>query len=225
MLVLKRLPDALRDHDRVLAVIRGTAVNQDGYTRSITAPNGQAQVSLLRSAHRNARVEPEQIGYIEAHSTGTPLGDATELGALQEVFKPTRTPHRPLVVGSVKSNVGHLESAAGALSMIKTVLCLQKKMIPPVVHFRKLNPDIDSADFPLHIPTTLTPWDDKFNELKEYKSKYRHCNVPQKSGPLGAWVAKQRYEYLRKQKKEPSQMTDDRIKLLEGIGFNWTLTL
>ena len=70
-----------------------------------------------------------------------------------------------------------------------------------------------------------TLWDDKFNELKEYKSKHQHCNVHQKSGPLGAWVAKQRYEYLRKQKKEPSQMTDDRIKLLEEIGFNWTLTL
>jgi len=161
ILVLKRLSDAVRDHDRVLAVISGSAVNQDGYTRSITAPKGEAQVSLLQSALRNVRLDPDQIGYIEAHSTGTPLGDATELQALQEVFAKTRTADHPLLVGSVKSNVGHLESAAGSLSMIKTLLCLQKKMIPPVVHFREMTPNFDPIDFPVLIPSKLMPWDAK----------------------------------------------------------------
>jgi len=159
ILVLKRLADADRDHDRVHAVIRGSAVNQDGYTRSITAPKGEAQVSLLQSALHNVGLDPDQIGYIEAHSTGTPLGDATELRALQEVFAKNRVPDNPLLVGSVKSNVGHLESAAGSLSMIKTVLCLQKKMIPPVVHFRQLTPDFEPENFPVHIPSDLVPWE------------------------------------------------------------------
>lgn len=140
VVVLKRLGDALRDGDPVLAVVRGSAVNQDGPSSGQTVPNGPAQQALLRQALDAARLEPADIDYIEAHGTGTALGDPIELGALTEVFG-NRNGSAPLVLGSVKTNLGHLESAAGIAGFIKTVLSVQHGYIPQHLHFTQLTPN------------------------------------------------------------------------------------
>ena len=130
VVVLKRLSDAQRDGDRVLAVIRGSAVNQDGRSSGITAPNGAAQEAVIRAALAKARVRPSAIDYVEAHGTGTSLGDPIEAHALGGVLGDGRGADTPLVVGSVKTNIGHLESAAGVAGLIKIVLSLQHEFIP-----------------------------------------------------------------------------------------------
>ncbi len=139
VVVLKRLEDAQRDGDRVLAVVRGSAVNQDGPSSGQTVPNGPAQQALLRQALASARLAPAEVDYIEAHGTGTPLGDPIELDALSQVFG-ERDDSAPLVLGSVKTNLGHLESAAGVAGFIKTVLSVRHGHIPRHLHFTQLTP-------------------------------------------------------------------------------------
>jgi myxalamid-type polyketide synthase MxaE and MxaD len=156
ILVLKRLSDALADGDTIQALIRGTAVNQDGNTNGLTAPNGLSQQAVIRQALTNARVTPEQIGYIEAHGTGTVLGDPIEVEALASVF--SGVPGGSCLLGSAKSNVGHLEGAAGVAGVIKTVLSFQRRAVPPVLHFTRLNPHISLDNTPFAIPTAVTPW-------------------------------------------------------------------
>lgn len=158
MIVLKRLSDALQNGDRILAVIRGTAVNQDGRSNGLTAPNGPSQEAVIRAALRNAGVQPEQISYVETHGTGTSLGDPIEVQALGSVLCQKRS--TPLMLGSVKTNVGHLESAAGVAGLIKTVLALQHGEIPPHLHLQERNPYIPWEDYPaIEIPTRLTSWE------------------------------------------------------------------
>ena len=140
VVVLKRLSDALRDGDAVLALVRGSAVNQDGPSSGQTVPSGPAQQAVLRAALAAARVQPSEIDYIEAHGTGTALGDPIELGALSHVFG-ERDGSAPLVLGSVKTNVGHLESAAGIAGFIKTVLSVQHGYIPRHLHYKQLTPN------------------------------------------------------------------------------------
>src|SRR5882757_9166626 len=140
VVVLKRLSDAVRDGDSVLAVVRGSAVNQDGPSSGQTVPSGPAQQAVVRSALAAARLEPSDIDYIEAHGTGTALGDPIELGALHQVFG-ERHGSAPLVLGSVKTNLGHLESAAGIAGFIKTVLTVQHGYIPRHLHFTELTPN------------------------------------------------------------------------------------
>ncbi|HEY4794372.1 MAG TPA: type I polyketide synthase [Mycobacterium sp.] len=140
VVVLKRLSDAVRDGDSVLAVVRGSAVNQDGPSSGQTVPSGPAQQAVVRSALAAARLEPSDIDYIEAHGTGTALGDPIELGALHQVFG-ERHGAAPLVLGSVKTNLGHLESAAGIAGFIKTVLTVQHGYIPQHLHFTELTPN------------------------------------------------------------------------------------
>ena len=140
VVVLKRLSDAVRDGDAVLAVVRGSAVNQDGPSSGQTVPSGPAQQAVVRSALASARLEPSDIDYIEAHGTGTALGDPIELGALDQVFG-ERNGSAPLVLGSVKTNLGHLESAAGIAGFIKTVLTVQHGHIPQHLHFTELTPN------------------------------------------------------------------------------------
>jgi acyl transferase domain-containing protein/NADPH:quinone reductase-like Zn-dependent oxidoreductase/SAM-dependent methyltransferase/acyl carrier protein len=159
VVVLKRLADAVADGDRVLAVIRGSAVNQDGASSSLTAPNGPAQEAVVREALRRAGVAPGEVGLVEAHGTGTQLGDPIEAQALGAVFGPGRDPARPLWLGSVKTNLGHLEAAAGVTGLLKLVLALQHRQIPPHLHLRTPSPHIPWADLPLAIPTALTPWE------------------------------------------------------------------
>ena len=158
VVILKRLSDALNDNDSVYAVIRGSATNHDGRSVGLMAPNMQAQQAVLRQALHNAGVESSQIGYIEAHGTGTPLGDPIEIEALTSVYGRRRSDASTCFVGSVKTNVGHLEAAAGIAGLIKTVLALRHEAIPPHLHFHQLNPNISFNGTPFTIPTELTPW-------------------------------------------------------------------
>jgi acyl transferase domain-containing protein len=158
LLVLKRLTDAQAAGDNVLAVIRGSAINQDGRSSGITAPNGPAQEAVIREALTVASLRAADIDYIEAHGTGTALGDPIEIQALGAVFGKDRTSERPLLVGSVKTNMGHLESAAGVAGVMKVVLALQNRKIPPHLHLREPNPHVDWSRLPISIPTRPTQW-------------------------------------------------------------------
>ncbi|MBD2411750.1 hypothetical protein FACHB389_32915 [Nostoc calcicola FACHB-389] len=157
LVLLKRLEDAIRDEDRILGIIRGSAVNQNGFGKNLTAPNQLAQQSVISQALANAGVEPQQISYIEAHGVGTPLADVTEASALKAVLRPEGDT-LPCFLSSVKTNIGHLEPTAGIAGLIKVLLCFQHQEIPPHLHFQTLNPDIGD-DFPFIIPTTASPWE------------------------------------------------------------------
>jgi acyl transferase domain-containing protein/surfactin synthase thioesterase subunit len=159
VVVLKRLSDALRDGDPVLAVIRGSGVNQDGTGIGLTVPNGSAQQALIRATLARAGVLPSEVGYFEAHGTGTALGDPIEFQAMTDVFGDDPLRKAPLQVGSVKSNIGHLEGAAGVAGLIKLVLCLQHREIPPNLHLNTLNPKIRLTDIPASVPRTCVPWE------------------------------------------------------------------
>jgi microcystin synthetase protein McyG len=158
VIALKRLSDAQADGDRILALIRGTASNQDGRSNGLTAPNGPSQVAVIREALANAGLEAGDVDYIEAHGTGTSLGDPIEAHALADVFGPGRSLNSPLRIGSVKTNFGHAESAAGIAGLIKAILALQHEKIPPSLHLQKLNPHIDWGDLPIAVATAPTPW-------------------------------------------------------------------
>ncbi len=158
VVVLKRLSDALADGDPILAVIRGTAVNQDGRSSGLTAPNGPSQEAVIRRALADAGVAPADVGYVEAHGTGTALGDPIELQALGAVLGAGRDPAHPLLVGSVKTNLGHLEAAAGVAGLIKAALMLQHETIAPHLHFETPTPHIAWDGLRLRVPTTLQPW-------------------------------------------------------------------
>jgi myxalamid-type polyketide synthase MxaE and MxaD len=157
-IVLKRLSDAQADGDEVLAVIRGTAVTQDGRSNGLTAPNVLAQQEVLRQALANAGLAPTRIGYVEAHGTGTALGDVIELEALREVLGQPRPDGSPCVIGAVKTNIGHLEAAAGIAGLIKTVLILRHGEIPPNLHLREPNPRFPLTGTPFVLPTERRPW-------------------------------------------------------------------
>ena len=157
VVVLKRLSDALRDGDSVLALVRGSAVNQDGPSSGQTVPSGPAQQAVLRAALASARVQPSEIDYVEAHGTGTALGDPIELEALNQVFPDTdRT--APLILGSVKTNMGHLENSAGIAGFIKTVLSLTHGYIPPHLHFTQLTPNASAGSSRFTIAAQGMPW-------------------------------------------------------------------
>ena len=157
LIVLKRLADAHKDGDTVLAVIRGSAVNQDGRTNGLTAPNSLAQQRVIEAALDEAQLQAEQIDYIEAHGTGTILGDPIEVEAIGRVMR-SRAKEHPLYLGSVKTNIGHLEAAAGIAGVIKTVLALRHRTIPAHLHFRSINPHIPISELPITIPTVTTAW-------------------------------------------------------------------
>ncbi len=159
MVVLKRLSDAIADGDRILAVVRGSAVNQDGPSSGLTAPNGPQQEAVIRAALASASIAPRDVSYVEAHGTGTELGDPLEVQALGAVFGADRDPHDPLLLGSVKTNIGHLEAAAGVTGFIKVVLSLRNRAIPAHLHFRTPSPHIPWGELPLRVPTVLTPWE------------------------------------------------------------------
>ncbi|TMC16695.1 MAG: type I polyketide synthase, partial [Chloroflexi bacterium] len=159
IVVLKRLSDAVRENDPILAVIKGTGVNQDGPGSGLTVPNGKAQKALILKTLEAAKVSPADIGYVEIHGTGTALGDPIEFQALTEVFGQDNTREQPLSLGSVKSNIGHLEAAAGIASLIKAVLSLQNKHIPPNLHLHAINPKIHLESIPASIPQKVVPWD------------------------------------------------------------------
>ena len=158
VVVLKRLADALADGDNIQAVIRGSAVNQDGQTNGLTAPNGKSQQEVIRLALAKAGVKPNQISYVETHGTGTSLGDPIEVNSLKAVLMEGRESNQPCWIGSVKTNIGHLEAAAGIASLIKLVLSLEQGKIPPHLHFKQLNPYIELEKTPIEICTQLQQW-------------------------------------------------------------------
>ena len=158
VVLLKRLRDARRDGDPILALIAGSAINQDGRSNGLTAPNGLAQQAVIRQALQAAWVAPAQISYVETHGTGTALGDPIEVNALKAVLLAERSPDQPCWLGAVKANIGHLEAAAGIASLIKAVLALHHQQIPRQLHLQTLNPHIALAGSGLAIPQENQPW-------------------------------------------------------------------
>ena len=159
IVVLKRLSEAVADRDHIRAVIKGFALNNDGSRKvGYTAPSVDGQAQVIAMAQAMAGIEPETIGYIEAHGTGTPLGDPIEIAALNQVFSARTKKKGFCAIGSVKSNIGHLDTAAGVAGLIKTVLALEHKLLPPSLHFTQPNPKIDFANSPFYVNTELSKW-------------------------------------------------------------------
>ena len=156
--VLKRLGQAEADDDRILGVIRGSAVNQNGAGFSITAPNGAAQQAVMTEALERSGLAPSDVDYLEAHGTGTPLGDSIEANAIAAVYSKDREADRPLIMGSVKTNMGHLEAASGMASLIKVILAMNHRRIPSHLNFTTPNPEIDWDNMSLHIPSEAMDW-------------------------------------------------------------------
>lgn len=158
VVVLKRLSQAIADNDNILAVVKGTAINQDGASNGLTAPNGLSQEAVIHKALSQANVSPLDVSYVEAHGTATSLGDPVELKALEAVYGENRSGEQPLIIGSVKTNIGHTEAAAGIAGLIKVVLSMQNNYIPPHLHFQELNPLIALDLIPAVIPSSGMEW-------------------------------------------------------------------
>lgn len=159
VIVIKRLEDAIRDGDRIRAVIRGSAINQDGASGGLTVPNGVAQQRVIADALKRADLEPRDVGYLEAHGTGTSLGDPIEAQAAGEVLGAGREPNRPLLIGSVKTNIGHLEAAAGIAGVIKVILSLENELIPQHLHFHNPSPHIPWDRLAVQVVEEATAWE------------------------------------------------------------------
>ena len=202
IVVLKRLRDALRDGDPVVAVVRGSAVNQDGRSSGLTAPNGPAQQAVIRSALARTGIDPLAVGYVEAHGTGTALGDPIEVQALAAALGEGRGAEQPLLVGSVKTNMGHLEAAAGIAGLFKTALVLQHGEIPAHLHFRDPNPHIAWDELPVRIPTSRIPWPASYPSRIAGVSSFgfsgtnAHIVLEQPPQPATSVAARDRHPYL-----------------------------
>ncbi|KAL6789095.1 fatty acid synthase S-acetyltransferase [Trichoderma sp. SZMC 28012] len=210
--IIKRLSSAIRDGDTIRAVVRGTGVNQDGRTPGITLPSQEAQRCLIRETYAKAGLELGQTRYFEAHGTGTAAGDPLEAGAIAATFAEARTKDdgEPLIVGAIKSNIGHLEGSSGLAGLIKTIMVLETGNIPPNIWMEKVNPKIPAKQWKLKFPTSNTPWpcsglrrasinsfgyggsnshvilDDAYHYLQQHGLKCRHNTVAGPSGPLNS---------------------------------------
>jgi acyl transferase domain-containing protein/acyl carrier protein len=158
VVILKPLARAMADRNGIYAVIRGTAVNQDGRTDGITVPNATSQAANIVSALRQADISPESVQYVEAHGTGTPVGDPIEATAIGKVYGAAQRPGQRCVIGSIKSNLGHLESTSGIAGLLKAALCLKHRQIPANLHFEQPNPQIPFDELRLRVPLKLEPW-------------------------------------------------------------------
>lgn len=157
-MVLKRVSDAIRDNNTIRAVIRNTASNQDGKSPGITQPTKSAQVDLIRQTYESVGLHPSSTRYFEAHGTGTPVGDPVEASAISSVFSKYRSPEDPMYIGALKSNIGHLEGAAGIAGLLKSVFVLERGIIPPNCWFERPNSKIPVNDWNFKFPTTATLW-------------------------------------------------------------------
>lgn len=162
LVVLMRLSDAVAEKRPILAIIRGTAVNHDGASSGLTVPNGPAQAHVIRAALNDAGIRPAEVAYVEAHGTGTNLGDPIEIYALDSVYSNHRERDNKLWVGSVKTNIGHTESAAGIAGLLKVVAMLQQGMILPQIHLQRLNQQVEWDQIPIQIATELMPWPEHY---------------------------------------------------------------
>ncbi|KAK5652872.1 hypothetical protein OQA88_9538 [Cercophora sp. LCS_1] len=160
-IILKRLDDALRDGNPIRAIIRDSGVNQDGRTETITTPSGEAQEVLIRACYARAGLNPAHTTYFEAHGTGTPTGDPIEVKAIASVFRDSRPPDQPLAIGSVKTNIGHTETASGVAAVIKVVLALEKGQIPPSINFKEPNKKLHLDEWRLKVANKLETWPEK----------------------------------------------------------------
>lgn len=188
VIVLKRLHDALNDNSEILAIIRGSAVRQDGSSKGFTAPNPKAQRDVIRLALADAKLNPQDIDYIEAHGTGTPLGDPVEIQALADIFENSHTAEKPLIIESVKNNIGHLEAASGMASVIKATLALKNQLIPAHIHFNTLNPKIDLHGIEAIIPVENRAWPKKKNfprraGVSSFGLTGTNCHIILEEGP------------------------------------------
>lgn len=202
IVVLKRMQDALEDGDQIYAVIRGSAINNDGAVKvGYTAPSVEGQAEVIAEALAVAEVEPETIGYIEAHGTATALGDPIEIEALVQVFQEQTDKKQFCAIGSVKSNVGHLSAASGVVGLIKTALALKNKKIPPSLHFEKPNPKIDFDNSPFYVQTKCTDWEVKGDYprragVSSFGIGGTNCHVVLEEAPAIASLPSQRKYHL-----------------------------
>ena len=157
-IVLKPLNKAIRDQDHIYAVIKGSAVNQDGTSVGITAPNTASQAELLVKAWKNAGIHPETLNYIETHGTGTDMGDPIEFEALRRAFQKFTNKKQFCAIGSVKTNVGHLDCVAGMASLFKVIMAMREGVMPPTLHFQRQNSKINFEDSPVYLNTRSRTW-------------------------------------------------------------------
>lgn len=171
VVVLKKLSDALKDGDNIISIIKGSAINNDGSRKvGFTAPSVDGQIEVIKMAQRRAGVQPDEISYVEAHGTATKLGDPIEVEALSQIFGFSENKYCAL--GSVKSNIGHLDAAAGIAGFIKTALCLKNKKLVPSLHFNELNPNINFENTPFYVSTALKTWESESSTLKAGVSSF-----------------------------------------------------
>ncbi|MBD2519332.1 SDR family NAD(P)-dependent oxidoreductase [Nostoc sp. FACHB-973] len=199
-IVLKPLSQALADNDQIYALIRGSAINHDGRSKGLTVPYGPAQEALIRQALDNAGVAPAEISYVELHGTGTPLGDPIEAIALGTVLDADRSPGNYCAVGSVKSNIGHLEAASGIAGLIKVALSLKHQQIPPNLHFHQPNPYIPFETLPIRVQQSLTPWPQgsspAFAGVSSFGFAGTNAHVVLEQPPQSADIPQQQQSYL-----------------------------
>lgn len=165
-IILKSVEDAEAAGDTIRSIIVNTGINQDGRTLGIAMPSGEAQETLIRQVYKEARIDPSMTGYVEAHGTGTKVGDPLEATALNAVFGKGRTARQPLLIGSVKSNIGHLEGSSGVVAVIKTVLALERGFVPPNCNFEKCNEEIP-----------MDQWHMKVRPSRECAKRIKFINV------------------------------------------------
>lgn len=196
-LMLKPLSQAILDGDNVMAVIKGSAINQDGQSVGITAPNALAQTEVISTAWKNAKINPETISYVEAHGTGTNLGDPIEIEALASAFRKYTNKKQFCAIGSVKSNLGHLLEAAGIFSFIKTILALNYKIIPPTINFREPNQKVSWEDSPVYIKDCASDWQSENNQLRRagvssFGLSGTNCHLVVEEAPLKSSIKEDR---------------------------------
>ncbi|MFM9033441.1 MAG: beta-ketoacyl synthase N-terminal-like domain-containing protein, partial [Mycobacterium sp.] len=225
VVVLKRLADAVRDGDRVLAVLRGSAVNQDGRSNGLMAPNPAAQMAVLRSAYTDAGVDVREVDYIEAHGTGTLLGDPIEARALGSVLGRGRAADEPLLIGSVKSNLGHMEAAAGVAGLAKAVLAVQRGSIPATVGYQNPNPHIQFDSLRLKVVDAQTDWPDYGRPRRAGVSSFgfggTNAHVVVEQAPAPAPVAEEPVEHAAVTTLVVSGKTPERVASLAGMLSEW----
>ncbi|MDJ0836029.1 MAG: amino acid adenylation domain-containing protein [Acidobacteriota bacterium] len=209
LVLLKPLEAARRDGDPILAVVKGSAVNNDGAMKvGYTAPSVEGQESVIRAAHRDADIQADSVTYVEAHGTGTPLGDPIEIAALTRAFNTGREGF--CAVGSVKTNIGHLDTAAGVAGLIKTILAMQHRQLPPSLHFNKPNPNIDFAAGPFYVNNRLTDWEKGAHPRRAGISSFgiggTNAHVVLEEAPQAAEVEANRVNLLTLSAKSPEAL-------------------
>ena len=229
VVVLKKLKDALRDGDNIYAIIKGSAINNDGNSKvGFTAPSVSGQSEVIKRAHRMARIDSQSITYVEAHGTATELGDAIEVEALNKAFG--NHIEKNCALGAVKSNIGHLDSAAGVAGFIKTVLAIHHRQLPPGVHFKEPNPRIDFKNGPFYVNTTLKEWNNAAGPLRAGVSSFgiggTNAHIVLEEAPTFNTGAESRpFQLITLSAKTPSGLENNTIRFIEYLQSNTDVSL